>query len=139
MEDRPRYNNSRCFETFPFPDPTPEQKETIRTLAEQLDTHRKRQQAQHPDLKVLLMSGYFETGAGNPIDLAPKQAYLPKPFTFRELCTALADLLGANQIPPESPFSVTRKTNPATFRATENPFRRSPSRFRHTEPTHFPR
>jgi hypothetical protein len=46
LEDRPRYNKSRCFETFPFPDDdtglTPALRHTIGTLAEQIDTHRKR-------------------------------------------------------------------------------------------------
>jgi len=46
LEDRPRYNKSRCFETFPFPDAdtglTPELRQTIAHLAEQIDLHRKR-------------------------------------------------------------------------------------------------
>ena len=46
LEDRPRYNNSRCFETFPFPDEdtglTPDLRQTIASLAEQIDRHRKR-------------------------------------------------------------------------------------------------
>ena len=45
----PRYNKSRCFETFPFPHEdtglTPELANRIRTLAEQLDAHRKARQA----------------------------------------------------------------------------------------------
>ncbi|HEV7350366.1 class I SAM-dependent DNA methyltransferase [Telluribacter sp.] len=48
----PRYNSSRCFQTFPFPDATPEQQERIRQLAEQLDLHRKRQHAQYPTLTL---------------------------------------------------------------------------------------
>jgi hypothetical protein len=48
----PRYNSSRCFQTFPFPTPTESQRERIRTLAEQLDAHRKRQQAAHPALTL---------------------------------------------------------------------------------------
>ncbi len=48
----PRYNKTRCFETFPFPDATEEQKATIRNIAEELDAHRKRQQAQHPKLTL---------------------------------------------------------------------------------------
>ena len=48
----PRYNKTRCFETFPFPDATPDQQARIRALAEQLDAHRKRQQAQHPTLTL---------------------------------------------------------------------------------------
>ena len=46
LEDRPVYNTSRCFETFPFPDTdtglTPALREQIAHLAEQIDAHRKR-------------------------------------------------------------------------------------------------
>ena len=42
LENRPRYNKTRCFETFPFPEAAPEQTALIRSLAEQIDTHRKR-------------------------------------------------------------------------------------------------
>jgi len=54
MGNDPRYNNSRCFETFPFPDldDQPELKETLRTLGEQLDAHRKARQAEHPELTL---------------------------------------------------------------------------------------
>jgi hypothetical protein len=48
----PRYNKGVCFEKFPFPDCTPAQKARIRQLAEALDAHRKRQQAQHPKLTL---------------------------------------------------------------------------------------
>jgi hypothetical protein len=48
----PRYNKSRCFDPFPFPECSEEQKQRIRELAESLDTHRKRQQAQHPRLTI---------------------------------------------------------------------------------------
>ena len=48
----PRYNNSRCFDPFPFPDAAPAQKALIRELAEQLDAHRKRQQAQYATLTL---------------------------------------------------------------------------------------
>ncbi len=52
LEDRPRYIKSTCFEAFPFPDAKPDQQARIRDLAEQLDAHRKRQQAQHPTLTL---------------------------------------------------------------------------------------
>lgn len=48
----PRYNKTRCFETFPFPDATEAQKARIRDLAEQIDAHRKRQQAAFPGLTL---------------------------------------------------------------------------------------
>jgi len=52
LEDRPRYNKSRCFDPFPFPAANPAQQARIATLAEQLDAHRKRQQAAHPELTL---------------------------------------------------------------------------------------
>ncbi|HJV25331.1 MAG TPA: DNA methyltransferase [Aromatoleum sp.] len=60
LEDRPRYNKNVCFETFPFPDATLDQQARIRDLAEQLDAHRKRQQAQHPDLTLTAMYNVLE-------------------------------------------------------------------------------
>lgn len=44
LEDRPRYNKTRCFEPFPFPECDDSQKQVIRDIAERLDAHRKRQQ-----------------------------------------------------------------------------------------------
>jgi hypothetical protein len=61
LEDRPRYNKTRCFEPFPFPDATEAQKERIRRLAEELDAHRKRQQARHPRLTMTDMYNGLET------------------------------------------------------------------------------
>jgi hypothetical protein len=53
LEDRPTYTNSSCFDPFPFPDlPEGPLKQRIRDLGERLDTHRKRQQEQHPDLTL---------------------------------------------------------------------------------------
>lgn len=43
----PRYNKTRCFDPFPFPECTEAQKKRIRTFAEELDAHRKRAQATH--------------------------------------------------------------------------------------------
>ncbi|MFO1349731.1 MAG: type IIL restriction-modification enzyme MmeI [Gammaproteobacteria bacterium] len=56
----PRYNKTRCFETFPFPNASDAQKARIRELAEQLDAYRKRQQAQHPDLTMTGMYNVLE-------------------------------------------------------------------------------
>jgi hypothetical protein len=46
------YNKTRCFDPFPFPAATAEQQARIQELAEQLDAHRKRQQAQHATLTL---------------------------------------------------------------------------------------
>jgi hypothetical protein len=43
----PRYNKSRCFDPFPFPICGEVERKPIRKLAEELDVHRKRVQAQH--------------------------------------------------------------------------------------------
>ncbi|MDR3453228.1 MAG: hypothetical protein P4L96_10560 [Rhodoferax sp.] len=52
----PVYVKSRCFETFPFPDAdtglTPALRQRIAQLAEQIDAHRKRQQAAHAGLTL---------------------------------------------------------------------------------------
>ncbi len=56
----PRYNNSVCFATFPFPDPTPEQKARIRELGERLDALRKERQALYPGLTLTGMYNVLE-------------------------------------------------------------------------------
>ena len=60
LEDRPRWNNTRCFDPFPFPAATPAQQARIRDLGEQLDAHRKRQQALHPELTLTDMYNVLE-------------------------------------------------------------------------------
>ncbi|WP_369794832.1 class I SAM-dependent DNA methyltransferase [Acidovorax sp. JHL-9] len=63
LEDRPRYNNSRCFETFPFPDEdtglTPPLHERIAHLAEQIDAHRKRVLAPEAGHSGLTLTGLY--------------------------------------------------------------------------------
>jgi hypothetical protein len=46
------YNHTDCFNKFPFPDASPDQQARIRALAEELDSHRKRRQAMHPELTL---------------------------------------------------------------------------------------
>ncbi|TWU39845.1 hypothetical protein Q31b_31600 [Novipirellula aureliae] len=57
----PRYNQSVCFSTFPFPVTDDATKQRIGDLAEQLDAHRKRQQEQHPTLTMTGMYNVLET------------------------------------------------------------------------------
>ena len=59
LENRPRYNNTRCFETFPFPESNA-LVEKIRMLAEQLDSHRKKQQAQYSTVTITGMYNVLE-------------------------------------------------------------------------------
>jgi hypothetical protein len=62
------YNKTRCFEPFPFPAANEVQRAEIRKLAEQLDAHRKRQQAQHPGLTLTDLYNVVEKNrAGQPL------------------------------------------------------------------------
>jgi len=61
-----RYNNTRCFGTFPFPDATPEQRAAIGALAEELDAYRKSVQARHPEVTLTGMYNLVEKLRATP-------------------------------------------------------------------------
>lgn len=70
------YNHSECFVKFPFPACTPAQQEKIRALGEQLDAHRKRQQALHPELTMTGMYNALEAvRAGTALSAKEKKIY----------------------------------------------------------------
>lgn len=48
----PRYNKSKTFDPFPFPDPSEAIRARLRALGEELDATRKAVQAEHPDLTL---------------------------------------------------------------------------------------
>ncbi|MGB4828079.1 MAG: type IIL restriction-modification enzyme MmeI, partial [Paracoccaceae bacterium] len=76
LEDRPNYNHTQCFNPFPFPDPTEAQKTHLRSLGEQLDAHRKAQQAAHPKLTLTAMYNVLEKlRAGERIEGKDKEIY----------------------------------------------------------------
>ncbi|MDZ4405969.1 DNA methyltransferase [Prosthecobacter sp.] len=54
------YNHSDCMEKFPFPLCGEAEQERIRAVAEELDAHRKRVQAQHPGLTLTGMYNVLE-------------------------------------------------------------------------------
>ncbi len=60
LEDRPRYNKTVCFDPFPFPTPNAAQTRKLRDLGEELDLHRKAQQAKHPKLTLTQMYNVLE-------------------------------------------------------------------------------
>ena len=63
------YNHSDCLEKFPFSTATVAQQTRIRDLAERLDAHRKRQQAQHPKLTFTDLYNVLEKlRAGTPLN-----------------------------------------------------------------------
>jgi SAM-dependent methyltransferase len=72
----PRYNKTRCFEPFPFPECDEQQKARIRDLGEALDAHRKRQQALHPRLAITDMYNVLEKlRAGTPLTQKEKSTH----------------------------------------------------------------
>jgi hypothetical protein len=74
LEDRPRYNNTLIFDPFPFPDATPEQREHIAELAEELDATRKAALAETDKLTMTELYNLREklrqssAGTGAPMD-----------------------------------------------------------------------
>jgi hypothetical protein len=69
----PRYTKLRCFDPFPFPVMTSPQQRRIRELGEQLDAHRKKQQAAHPELTLTGMYNVLEKlRAGEPLTAKDK-------------------------------------------------------------------
>jgi len=76
LEDRPRYNKSACFDPFPFPTLDDKQRTLLRQLGEELDAHRKRQQAAHPLLTLTQMYNVLEKlRAGESIKGRDKEIY----------------------------------------------------------------
>jgi hypothetical protein len=75
LEDRPVYNNTTCFEAFPFPDldPAGALAGRIRSLAEQIDAHRKARQAAHPDATLTAVYNVLEKlRSGEPLTAKEK-------------------------------------------------------------------
>jgi hypothetical protein len=76
MGNDPRYNKSRCFETFPFPVATADQQARIRDLAEQLDAQRKRVLAEHDDLTLTGLYNVLEKRRANqPLNAKEKSIH----------------------------------------------------------------
>lgn len=72
----PRYNKTRCFDPFPFPNPSELLKARLRQLGEDLDAHRKRQQAAHSKLTLTAMYNVLEKlRAGDRIEGKDKETY----------------------------------------------------------------
>nr|WP_228703947.1 DNA methyltransferase [Marinobacter nauticus] len=60
MGNDPRYNKTRCLETFPFPVLSGEQASKIGTLADRIDAHRKHRQQAHASLTLTGMYNVLE-------------------------------------------------------------------------------
>jgi hypothetical protein len=53
--DGPRYNKTRCFDPFSFPDCTEREQTTIAAIAEELNALRKERLKFHPDLTLIAL------------------------------------------------------------------------------------
>jgi len=123
LEDRPRYNKSRCFETFPFPDEdtglTPQLRERIAQLAEQIDQHRKRVLGLAPanpadpspptplpqgERGVAATPSAFNSGA-TPSPLAGGERGVTAPLSAAPLPLPLRERAGERGPPPSPPAS----------------------------------
>ena len=73
LEDRPIFTKATCFDPFPFPDISDNQRFHIANLSEQLDAHRKRQQVLYPDLTLTGMYNVLEVlRRGEPLTAKEK-------------------------------------------------------------------
>ncbi len=76
LEDRPTWTNSTCFLPFPFPACDAAAQARIRKIAEELDAHRKRVQAQNPGLTLTGMYNVLEKlRANEALNAKEKQIY----------------------------------------------------------------
>jgi hypothetical protein len=80
LEDRPRWQNTITFLPFPFPSDdtglTPALTARIRTLAEQIDAHRKSRQAAHGDVTLTGLYNTLEKlRAGAPLTAKERQLH----------------------------------------------------------------
>ena len=93
LEDRQRYLKSQCFDPFPIPDPTPQQRGTIAAIAEELDAHRKARLAAHPHLTLTALYNVLTAiRAGAPLSPAEKDIHDAGQVTIlRELHDRLDD------------------------------------------------
>ncbi len=83
----PVYVKSRCFDPFPFPDPTESQKSRLRALGEELDATRKRVLADHADLTLTGLYNVLEK-LKSGTDLTPQD----EDVKHRGLVVILKDL-----------------------------------------------
>lgn len=69
--DDPRYNKTRCFDPFPFPDCSERERATITAIAEELDALRKERLRLHPNLTLTaLYNVLVKLRSGAPLTAA---------------------------------------------------------------------
>ncbi|MFO1507016.1 MAG: type IIL restriction-modification enzyme MmeI [Lysobacterales bacterium] len=116
LEDRPVYNKSTCFDPFPFPAATDAQRARIRDLGEQLDAHRKRQQALHPELTLTGMYNVLDKlRAGDPLTAKERTIHeqglvsVLRQLHDESRPSPLLDAYGWNDLPPRLRLAAGRQ------------------------------
>jgi hypothetical protein len=72
----PRYSKTRCFDPFPFPVADEARRSRIAAFAEELDAHRKRVLAKHPDLTLTGLYNVLDAlRAGRALTPAEQEAH----------------------------------------------------------------
>jgi hypothetical protein len=97
LEDRPRYNKTRCFDPFPFPAASTAQRATIAAIAEELDALRRQNLDAHAELTMTGLYNVLEKlRAGTPLTEAERDIHdLGKISILLRLHQALDDAVAA--------------------------------------------
>ncbi|MEO7327211.1 MAG: DNA methyltransferase, partial [Minicystis sp.] len=87
IDGTPRYNKGPCFEAFPFPDASPEQRAKISAIAEKIDTHRKAALARSDKVGMTVMYNVVDRlRAGTALSKAEREVHqLAACGTLRDL------------------------------------------------------
>lgn len=86
-----RYVKSLCFDAFPFPNATDEQKVAIRAIAEAIQAHRSKRQAEYPKLTLSDMYAVMEQMYYG-VNLTPREAGIREQGDLTALAKLHADL-----------------------------------------------
>jgi hypothetical protein len=122
----PRYNKTRCFDPFPFPDTSDEAlKQRIRDAAEKLDALRKQVLERHPDLTLTKLYNVLEAlraaeGSGGVLgdkerDVAERGCVSLIRQYHDEIDAAVAEAYGWGDLVPlmQGPSTASRSPSPA--------------------------
>jgi hypothetical protein len=76
VRNTPRYNNAVVFDTFPFPDATPDQRRVVGDLALRIEAHRNAALQRDPNLTLMkLYDVVAALRTGEPLTVAQRLAY----------------------------------------------------------------
>lgn len=119
----PVYSKTRCFDPFPFPLCGEAEKARIREIAEQLDAHRKRVQAQHSHLTLTGMYNVLEK-----LRAADAARYSPLPEGAEPLAGGAASLSERNHRSHAERDPAQTRNTAASMTPQQRPRKASPAK-----------